>query len=84
MIVKTYRTPTKNNGHVSTRMHKAATPKKCACCGNRIQTGELYIKKIGVHGGRFYSSHFHLGCHRWFSGSLMGLCNPYAALKAIL
>ncbi len=78
----TYYTPTKKNGHVSTRIHKAKTLKKCILCDGEIIPKTLYVKKIGVFNGEFYSSHFHYSCNTFHSNSIMGLCNPYKPMGA--
>ena len=82
MKIKTYPTPTLKCGHVQTRMHKAKTEKKCACCHQTIEIETLYIKRVGVFRGKFYSSHFHYSCHRWYVNSLKSLLNPYGDVRA--
>ena len=84
---KTYTSPTKKNGHVSTRIHRAKTEKICACCESKIIPDTLYVKMVGVYSNhktkRFYSSHFHYSCFHFYKNSLMGMINPYQAVKAV-
>ena len=82
MKLITYYTPTKKDGDVSTRHHRAKTAKKCACCFKKIEVDTLYIKRVGVHNKRFHSTHFHPDCYRYYRSSLMALCSPYKAIKA--
>lgn len=82
MKPKTYTTPTRKNGDVSTRYHRAKTAKKCACCHKKIDVDTLYVKRVGVHKKRFYSSSFHPECYSFYRLSLMALINPFHGVKA--
>ena len=82
MKLITYYTPSKNDNDVSTRQHKAKTPKICACCYKKIEVDSVYIKRVGIHNRKFFSTPFHPACYRYYRRSLMALCNPYQAIKA--
>lgn len=76
-----YFSPTKKSGDVATRKHIAKTAKICACCAKEIKIDTLYIKRVGVHNRRFWSTHFHPNCYAYYRHSLMAMCNPYKAIK---
>ena len=82
MLKNAYYSPTKKSGDVSIRTHRAKTEKTCACCYKKIDIDTKYIKRVGVHNRRFWSTHFHPECYAYYRNSIMAMINPYAAVNA--
>lgn len=57
--------------HLSDKVYKAQKEYRCFLCGERINVGEKYCRRVGVDSGDLFEAKMHLECKEVSKGFTM-------------